>query len=148
MRKFSSKYEVKYNIEEKDKTIIEKKGVCFSNITNYYDFNEIEYIEIFDINCKETFEYRDNYLNYVGEMLHLEYEIKEDSFRFKAVPDQYANLCICAMVRMLWEGENSQYLEQFTIFFNNLNNGKCKYRNKLARYCYFCSVDMWRIIVS
>ena len=50
-------------------------------------------------------------------------------------------MLICATIRLLWEqfGMCNPTIQMHDVFFEKLQNGKSKYKNKLKRFCDFYS---------
>ena len=82
---------------------------------------------------------------YLGEDIYIdeyiEPEITEEYFKFKGQGSKYKNMLVCATVRLLWEniGSITPAISMHDVFFEKLQNGKSKYRNKLKRFCDFYS---------
>ena len=141
MRKDYKWAEVSYNLVLYDDTMLSyNKIACFTYIRDFKG-NKLNYIELLDISCEKSKNYTILYLNYITDMLKLEdVEIKEDSFKFKAFNNNIKNMFVCSLVRFLFENIGYQIppLNQEELFFKPLlKTGKCKYRNKLKRFCYF-----------
>lgn len=135
---------VSYNLILDDNTILPNlRTSCFTEIRDFKKLKEhnLSYIELLNISCKKSKDYTILYLNYITDMLKLEeVEIKEDSFKFKAYDNNIKNMFVCSLVRFLFEniGGIKPALNQEELFFKPLlKTGKCKYRNKLKRFCYF-----------
>ena len=65
--------------------------------------------------------------------------ITKKSFKFKAYTYKAKNMLVLSLVRILWErfGMMSDKICPNHDFLKSLQNDKCKYKNKLARFCYF-----------
>ena len=118
-----------------NETILEKQN-CYSSMVHNVDF-----ITLYNLNCEKTIKYKMFYLQYVSDMYDLNAEITEEYFKFKGQGSKYKNMLVCATVRLLWEnlGYISPTIPMHDIFFEKLQNGKSKYRNKLKRFCDFYS---------
>ena len=118
-----------------NETILEKQN-CYSSMVHNVDF-----ITLYNLNCEKTIKYKMFYLQYVSDMYDLNAEITEEYFKFKGQESKYKNMLVCATIRLLWEnlGCISPTIPMHDIFFEKLQNGKSKYRNKLKRFCDFYS---------
>lgn len=113
-----------------------KKEICYSQMISNADF-----ITLYDLDCEKTIKYKMFYLKYVSDMYKLDAEITEEYFRFKCQGGKYKNMLVCATIRLLWEniGGINPAIPTHDVFFEQLKNGKSKYRNKLKRFCDFYS---------
>ncbi len=139
MVKFNNRT-VSYNILNENKEVISSfpKQRCYSSLGDYCMIKNAKYVEIYNITTKETKHLKDDFLTYIGEAFKLDYEIKKDSFIFNISSNSKFNLLIGIMVRYLHENPGISF-ENNIDFLESLLNGKCKYRNKLKRMCYFYS---------
>lgn len=112
------------------------KANCYSSMTDKADF-----ITLYDLDCEKTIKYKMFYLQYVSDMYDLNAEITEEYFKFKCQGGRYKNMLVCATIRLLWEelGYKKPAIPLHDVFFEKLQNGKSKYRNKLKRFCDFYS---------
>ena len=129
-------YDIIYNCGKIEKKV---KQNCFSNLP--YDSNNIKEIIIYDVECDVTKDYMEFYINYVIAMYKLEATFENNNFKFKAFNNRYKNMLICATIRILWEniGYKTPALDTVSYLFKPLKEGKCIYRDKLKRFCYFYS---------
>ena len=113
-----------------------KDKACYSSMITKTDF-----ITLYNLNCEKTIKYKMFYLQYVSDMYDLNAEITEEYFKFKGQGSKYKNMLVCATVRLLWEniGSITPAISMHDVFFEKLQNGKSKYRNKLKRFCDFYS---------
>ena len=113
-----------------------KDEACYSSMITKTDF-----ITLYNLNCEKTIKYKMFYLQYVSDMYDLNAEITEKYFKFKGQGSKYKNMLVCATVRLLWEniGSITPAIQMHYVFFEKLQNGKSKYRNKLKRFCDFYS---------
>ena len=113
-----------------------KDEACYSSMITKTDF-----ITLYNLNCEKTIKYKMFYLQYVSDMYDLNAEITEEYFKFKGQGSKYKNMLVCATVRLLWEniGIITPAIPMHDVFFEKLQNGKSKYRNKLKRFCDFYS---------
>ena len=118
-----------------NETILEKQN-CYSSMVHNVDF-----ITLYNLNCEKTIKYKMFYLQYVSDMYDLNAEITDEYFKFKCQGDKYKNMLVCATIRLLWEniGTINPAIPMHDVFFEKLQNGKSKYRNKLKRFCDFYS---------
>ena len=118
-----------------NKTLVEKTS-CYSSMTSNVDF-----ITLYELDCEKTIKYKMFYLQYVSDMYDLNAEITNKYFKFKCQGNKYKNMLICATIRLLWEqlGCIKPTIQMHDVFFEKLQNGKSKYRNKLKRFCDFYS---------
>lgn len=137
--------DVTYTLWMKDGTNIKYKNgtACFSSMRRK---KNVDYISIYRTKCKETLSYHDAYLKYIGDMFHLEYTLGKNSFKFKAFNCGKKNMLVSSMIRVLFEPLCSRYPHDVETFNINeafleplLINGKCPYKDKLKRFCYFYS---------
>lgn len=112
------------------------KVACYSSMVSKEDF-----ITLYKLDCEKTIKYKMFYLQYVSDMYGLNAEITDEYFKFSCQGDNYKNMLVCATVRLLWEniGSISPAIPMHDVFFEKLQNGKSKYRNKLKRFCDFYS---------
>jgi len=115
---------------------INKKQSCYSRMVD-----NVIFITLYDLDCEKTIKYKMFYLQYVSDMYDLNAEITEEYFKFKCQGNRYKNMLICATIRLLWEniGSINPAIPMHDVFFEKLQNGKSKYRNKLKRFCNFYS---------
>ena len=113
-----------------------KKTACYSNMISKVDF-----ITLYDLDCEKTIKYKMFYLQYVSDMYNLNAEITDKYFKFKCQGGKYKNMLVCATIRLLWENIGSiiPAIPIHDVFFEKLQSGKSKYRNKLKRFCDFYS---------
>ena len=113
-----------------------KDEACYRSMITKTDF-----ITLYNLNCEKTIKYKMFYLQYVSDMYDLNAEITEEYFKFKGQGSKYKNMLVCATVRLLWEniGSITPAIPMHDVFFEKLQNGKSKYRNKLKRFCDFYS---------
>jgi hypothetical protein len=130
---------VSYDIVYKNYTSNFYNESCFSSLPR--NCEDIKYIIIYDIECDVTKDYTDFYIQYIIDMYKLEATFENNIFKFKAFDNRYKNMLICATIRILWEniGDISPTLDTVTYLFELLKNGKCIYKDKLKRFCYFYS---------
>lgn len=134
---------VSYNLILEDETVLKYPNTaCFTYIRDFNNRkNPIKYINIYNISCEKTKEYTILYLKYIVDMFKItDYEITENSFKFKAYDDNIKNMLIGSLVRFLFEniGYQKPFLDTAKLFLKPLLvDGKCKYRNKFKRFCYF-----------
>ena len=109
---------------------------CYSDMINKADF-----ITLYNLDCEKTIKYKMSYLQYISDMYDLNAEITEEYFKFKGQGSKYKNMLVCATVRLLWEniGCIVPAIPMHDVFFEKLQSGKSKYRNKLKRFCDFYS---------
>lgn len=121
-------------------TILDVKSYqCFSRLP--YNFNYINSsITIKKYSREVSLPYVDFYIQYIVDMLKLEdVIIEKDSLTFKAFKERNKNLLVLTLVRFLFEYiGNEHYKGKNNIqLFESLMKGKCKYKNKLKKFCYF-----------
>lgn len=116
--------------------IIKKNQACYSGMVDKADF-----ITLYNLDCEKTIKYKMFYLQYVSDMYDLNAEITEEYFKFKSQGYKHKNMLVCATIRLLWEniGTITPAIQMHDVFFEKLQNGKSKYRNKLKRFCNFYS---------
>tara|TARA_R110000772_G_scaffold54130_1_gene123538 strand:- start:57654 stop:58211 length:558 start_codon:yes stop_codon:yes gene_type:complete len=137
MRKFGPNCSVSYSFHSKDKVINEiKNNSCFSKIATIQE--AYDSILITNLNCTETIGFKDFYLNYIGEMLGLDYIIIDNGFKFKSLNSKKANLLVCTLVRMLWEGPQNS-LEKYIQLFTELRDRNTRIKKKFKRFCFIYS---------
>lgn len=109
---------------------------CYSSMISKADF-----IILYNLDCEKTLKYKIFYLKYVSDMYNLNAEITDEYFKFKCQGNIYKNMLICATIRLLWEqlGNITPIIQMHDVFFEKLQSGKSKYRNKLKRFCDFYS---------
>lgn len=137
MRKYSNENNVAYNLlaGNGNKMFFTQKSACYSELRRMG--HAAKKVEFKNFRASQTDKYTDFYLKYVAEMLGLEYELTQDSFILPTSPNNCtANLILGTLVRMLFEGHDAKRANKF---FEDLKNGKSKYRNKLKRFCDFYS---------
>lgn len=139
MKNFSSGTQVSYKFFDRDnKCIFDRDSTaCYANLRDNSHLN-LSLVVLRNVTTKETHEYGTFYLEYIGEMLDLDFTITEDGacFEFKPFKSKVPNLVIVTLIRMLNEGA---VLKNNLELFKLLKKGKCKYIDKFARYCYFYS---------
>jgi len=123
-----------YTINNVEK-LLEKED-CYRAMINSVDF-----ITLYNLDCEKTIKYKMFYLQYISDMYDLNAEITDEYFKFKCQRNKYKNMLICATIRLLWEnlGSVTPAIQMHDVFFEKLQNGKSKYRNKLKRFCDFYS---------
>ena len=134
--KFGDTSPVKWSYTVNNIEKLFENQACYSKMINNCDF-----ITLYDLNCKKTIKYKMFYLKYVSDMFDLNAEITDEYFRFKCQGYKHKNMLVCSVVRFLWEklGNLSPAIQMHDVFFEKLQNGKSKYRNKLKRFCDFYS---------
>jgi hypothetical protein len=131
----------KYDIYYKNGNILNfNEKICFNDL--FHENKLISKITLHNINCESSFKYRDSYLNYITDMLKLEdIVIGENSFTFKAYNCNIKNALVLSLIRFLYETFATIKITELNLeekFFEPLLiTGKCKYKNKLKRFCYF-----------
>lgn len=112
------------------------KESCYSSMISKVDF-----ITLYDLDCEKTIKYKMFYLKYISDMYDLNAEITEEYFKFKCQGSEHKNRIVCATIRLLWEKflNISPNVQIHDLFFEKLQNGKSKYKNKLKRFCDFYS---------
>ena len=135
---------VSYDIIDKNNKVFKetRNKACFSDDLNYrLSSHNAKGIKLYTLDCKLTIEYRDKYLQYVIDMFNLKTQnayFNNQYFYFDFFECKYKNLLVLSVLRFLTEYMGARYDSNINIsFFNNLFNGKCKYRNKLKRFSYF-----------
>lgn len=103
--------------------------------------SKADFITLYNLDCEKTIKYKMFYLQYVSDMYNLNAEITDKYFKFKCQGGKYKNMLVCATIRLLWEniGSITPSVPMHDVFFEKLQNGKSKYRNKLKRFCDFYS---------
>lgn len=115
---------------------------CYAKLRDYENnHNPISYIKLLDLKCKPSEKYRVKYLTYICDMLKIkDFTIEDESFTFKAYSCNTKNVLVCSLVRFLVDklGYKNPALETENLFLKPLlENSKCRYKNKLKRFCYF-----------
>lgn len=123
-----------YTINNNEKLFEEQS--CYSSMISKADF-----ITLYNLDCEKTIKYKMFYLQYVSDMYNLDAEITEEYFKFKSQDNRYKNMLICATIRLLWEQflNISPNMQMHDLFFEKLQNGQSKYKDKLKRFCDFYS---------
>jgi hypothetical protein len=143
MKTLSNSGQHDYDIFDKDIIVISRrKAACFST---FFGFKEkYTKIRVYGLDCIPTFEYRNFYLQYILDMFELEEaSFNDEYFEFKSTSVLKKDLVVMNTLRLLWEnigGSDRDGEKNIKFFLNNLKNGKCRYRNKLKRFCYFYSL--------
>ena len=139
MRKFKGEgYSVSYDIILNNSIISKYKySACYSDLIAYLDDDYC--VKFKNIYCEETKDYFDFYIKYICEMFKVKYKLDsaEKTLTIPLYKNHTMNLIFCSTLRMLWEG---YYPNNRVKFFKNLKEGRCSYRNKLKRFCYFYSL--------
>jgi len=132
--RYSSPVKWSYTINNKEKLF--ENTSCYSSMTSTNSL-----ITLYNLDCKKTIKYKMFYLQYVSDMYDLNAEITEQYFKFKSQGNKHKNMLICATIRLLWEqlGCITPTIQMHDVFFEKLQNGKSKYKNKLKRFCDFYS---------
>lgn len=127
---------VTWSYTENNKEKLFEKKNCYSSMISKADF-----ITLYNLDCEKTIKYKMFYLQYISDMYNLNAEITDKYFKFKCQGGKYKNMLVCATVRLLWEniGSITPSIPMHDVFFEKLQNGKSKYRNKLKRFCDFYS---------
>lgn len=139
MIEFSTK-NVSYEIYDKDKILLNsyKKERCYIYLEDRV--KDECYIKLINIKCKQTFNYHYFYLVYIGEMFNLEYSIEDDNFMFYNTKSCYFNLIICTCIRFLFDEFSRNKVDRTLLFLELLKEGRCEYKDKLARFLYFYNI--------
>lgn len=128
-----------YRLTFKDGKTVKENKACYSALPRI-SYGRLDKIKIYRTKCDKTVEYRDEYLQYVVDMLKLDAKIGKDSIEFKAFDCNTKNMLVCSIFRLLWEkiGYKTPAVQTHAVFLEPLlRSGKSKYRNKLKRFCDF-----------
>jgi len=138
MKKLSTSGSTCYRILNGEKVLMEKtNAACYSEFFRYD--KKYTSIQLFNLDCEQTFKYKEFFLQYVLDMFDLEGSFNHEFFEFKTTGVHFKDLVVMTVVRFLWEYVGYAFPERNEFLFDQLLNGKCKYRNKLKRFCYFHS---------
>jgi len=137
MRKYSSNNSTSYVLLDSNLKTIQDgtHTICFSGLNNVYDEQKhlpitskkrLKYIIIKEVKCEETELWQKAWLTYLGEMFDLKYVLTDDTFMFESLRDRSADLIVCTLVRLLWEGAPSILTATLKLFKSLVPNGKFK----------------------
>lgn len=145
MKKLSCNGNTCYDVLLDDNILLSRrKTACFRELFNFSGKYNI--IRIYNIECEQTIDYKDFFINYIIKMFNLKNtNLTNEYFEFKSTGYKYKDLIVMTITRLLWEYicGNSD-INNVEVLFKPLKEGKSKYKNKLKRFCDFYS----RIIVN
>ena len=145
MRNFSSDYDINYNILAEDYEVLEclENESCYGELYSLIEFcTDSTYIELLDVECKETISYWKFYCDYIGKILKLNYKITNNSFIFEILDEYKLNILVCTLIRYLWEISEDSADEEASInehltFFESLYNDKDNLKYNLEEFCLY-----------
>ena len=113
---------------------------CFAVLRDLKN-GSLETIIIYSINCEITLEYKEQYLQYIIDMLDLQdASFNESSFTFKAFNCNKINLLVASLVRFLVENIGNVNIntirEPQLNFLKKVITVPRKYKDKLKNFCY------------
>lgn len=130
-----------YYVFKGDEIVLEQKDVaCFSEFMSRFS-KKYDKIRIYDLDCEQTKEYKEFYLQYVIDMLNIQASFNEEYFEFKTTGYRYKDAAVMSIVRLIWEQFLNHHgnIDTPNLLFKRLRDDECEHEDKLKRFCYFYS---------
>ena len=140
--------DVDYSLEFKDGSVDKfMKESCFGDLFEmcFSDYKRIHKITVYRINYKETYPYRDNYLELLEDAFSIKnMKVMEDSVSFTPDPVRIKTLIVLTFIRFLFEdfGNTFGKIPLHNQFFHKLFKNKSifhikSYNDSLEKICFF-----------
>lgn len=126
-----------YDVFNGEELMISKRQTaCFSEFMSRFK-EPYTMIRVLDMDCAETFEFRDFYLQYVIDMFELDASFNEEYFEFKSLGVLMKDAAVLTVLRFLWECIGGGKIDTPNLFFRRLRDEESPIEDKLEKFCEF-----------